>query len=376
MAFVALGGIPSQGIKFGPQQIPNLPPLSAAFALPFGRIDLVGISLDLYGGHGLQGINNLLRFGKTIRPGQANRPDQINAPVDLSGHTVLPGQVIPDGWLVTPHDGNGLTAQDVTNIINRGIAEAKQIRAAIRTPLDATTKMTFAVTDKDGQILGLYRMPDGTVFSIDVAVAKARNVAYYDNATLLQPADRISNVPAGVAFTNRTFRYAALPHFPEGFDLNPSGPFSILNDPGSLSNGTIAGSPQPASAFQTVMGYDAFRPGTNFRDPRDIKNQNGIIFFPGSSPLYKDISGTGQRVLVGGLGVSGDGVDQDDDVAFVASMNYTPPSSVTRADFVTVRGVRLPYQKFNRQPHEPIGQSMEPPTVFKTLPLPVPRRKR
>ena len=92
--------------------------------------------------------------------------------------------------------------------------------------------MVFAVTDKTGDVLGLYRMPDATFFSIDVAVAKARNVAYYADPTQLQPQDR-SGVPAGTAFTNRTFRYLALPRFPEGIDGNPPGPFSILNDGGT-----------------------------------------------------------------------------------------------------------------------------------------------
>lgn len=373
MAFVAVGGIPSQGLTFSTKQIPDLPPLPSGFGLPFGRIDLVGISLDLVGGHGLQGPNNLLKFARTIAPGAAHRPDQVDMPVNTMGDTVIPGQPIPDGWLVAPHDGTGLTAQDVINIIRQGVNEANVIRAAIRTPLDTTTKMTFSVTDKDGNVLGLYRMTDGTVFSIDVAVAKARNVAYYADPNQLQPQDKISNIPAGVAFTNRTFRYLALPHFPEGIDTYPPGPFSIRNDPGATSNGRIVGSPQPASAFQSVQGYDAFHPGTNFRDPGDIKNQNGVIFFPGSAPLYKP-DASGNRVLVGGLGVSGDGVDQDDDVTFAASAGYRALLPI-RADKYSVRGVRLLYDKSNRQPHEPFGQKPEPATVFKTLPLPGPRKK-
>jgi hypothetical protein len=58
----------------------------------------------------------------------------------------------------------------------------------------------------------------------------------------------------------------------------------------------------------------------------------------------------GQKVLVGGFGVSGDGVDQDDDVTFSGSAGFRPPPTTPRADQVFVRGVRLPYQKFNRNP--------------------------
>ena len=47
-------------------------------------------------------------------------------------------------------------------------------------------------------------MPDAPVFSIDVAVAKARNTAYYDNPAELQPIDQLPGVAPGVSFTMRT----------------------------------------------------------------------------------------------------------------------------------------------------------------------------
>jgi uncharacterized protein GlcG (DUF336 family) len=226
--------------------------------------------------------------------------------------------------------------------------------------------MVFAVSDKAGNILGVYRMVDATFFSIDVAVAKARNVAYYADPNQLQAIDRVKGLPKGVAMTNRTFRYLAEPRFPEGIDINPPGPFSILNEGGVREHGT----PAPASSFQSVQGFDAFNPQSNFHDPFNIANQNGIVFFPGSAPLYKDVNGSGTRTLVGGLGVSGDGVDQDDDVTFQAAVGFEPPAGVLRADQVFVRGVRLPYQKFNRQPHEPFGQPKEPTEKLQPILLP------
>ena len=51
----------------------------------------------------------------------------------------------------------------------------------------------LVVADKAGNVLGLYRMSDATVFSIDVAVAKARNTAYYADATALQNADKVDD---------------------------------------------------------------------------------------------------------------------------------------------------------------------------------------
>ena len=94
----------------------------------------------------------------------------------------------------------------------------------------------------------------------------------------------------------------------------------------------------------SVAGHDAFFPATNFRDPSNLENQNGIVFFPGSSALYKN------GVLIGGFGVSGDGVDQDDVVTAAGLNGFLPPDPVRTADEITVDGVRLPYIKFLRNP--------------------------
>ena len=68
-----------------------------------------------------------------------------------------------------------------------------------------------------------------------------------------------------------------------------------------------------------------------------------MVFFPGSEPLY--ING----VLVGGLGVSGDGVDQDDYVTAGGAAGFEAPADI-RADQIVIDGVRLPYLKFPRNP--------------------------
>ena len=358
IGFIAAGGSKQAGLSANSDSFnakKGLPPLPSTFNLPFGRIDLVGITLNIFGGFGLQGPKNLINYGRTLGTGDGDLG--MRQALDNMGTDTKAGTAVPAGWLVVPHDAadGSLTAADVTGIINRGITEANRVRSAIRLPLDNTAKMMLAVTDKAGNLLGLYRMTDATFFSIDVAVAKARNVSYYADPTKLQPVDQLPGVPPGTALTNRTFRYLAEPRFPEAIDINPSGPFSILNEVG------IRGSlDKPASSFQTVQGFNAFNPQTNFHDVTNFKNHNGIVFFPGSAPLYKDVTGTGRKVLVGGLGISGDGVDQDDDVTYQSAVGFTPPPNVARADEVFVRGVRLPYQKFNRQPHVPIGQAPQP----------------
>jgi uncharacterized protein GlcG (DUF336 family) len=228
----------------------------------------------------------------------------------------LAGTNPPEGDLVGPASGTaGLNQSDVAAIISQAVATAQITRAVIRLPSGSATRMTIAVADLDGTILGLHRMPDGTVFSIDVAVAKARNVIYFSGPSA--PAD-LPGVPAGTALTNRTIGFGAQPLFPPGIDGSNPGPFFnlFLTD---LAHPCTQGS-QPASA-----------------------NQNGVVFFPGSLPLYKN------GVLVGGLGVSGDGVDQDDYVTNAGAQNFAAPAAI-RADQVVIDNVRLPYLKFPRNP--------------------------
>lgn len=359
IAFAAAGGSllaelsGAPGAKIG--AINGIPPLDG-FDLPFGNITLVGIELPVFGPTaGIRGVNQLIRFGReNLTVGAVSGSTQ-----PLIGSVVgdaRDGTDVPEGWLVSPKDSlvDDLTAADVEQIIMQGIAAAEQVRAAIRLDLSdglppapgARTSMMLAVTDTSGEVLGLFRMKDATTFSIDVSVAKARNVAYYADPVALQPVDQIPGVAAGTAFTNRTFRFVAEPRFPDGVDGTAPAPFSILNDPGiDPKTGENLGAPAPASAYDSVLGHDAFNPMTNFRDPDNIENQNGIVFFPGSTALYKN------GLLIGGLGISGDGVDQDDVVTYLGAQGFLPDGQTNpRADQVKVRGVRLPYIKFNRNP--------------------------
>jgi uncharacterized protein GlcG (DUF336 family) len=224
---------------------------------------------------------------------------------------------VPDGYLIGPRAGTGgLTVDDVTTIVNNTIATANQTRAVIRLPEGSRASFVIAVADTDGQLLAVNRMSDATVFSIDVAVAKSRNVIYFSGDTRL-PAD-LPGVPMKTAVTNRTISYGAQPFFPVGIDYTQPGPFFDL------------------------FKLDTANPCTQgFQAKNDY--QNGIVFFPGSLPLYKN------GVLVGGLGVSGDGVDQDDFATAAGAKGFEAPPSI-RADRIIIRNVRLPYQKFPRNP--------------------------
>ncbi len=357
IAFAATGGSSGAGYRVGALGGVAAP---AGFDIPFGRIDLVGVTLDTIGPGGLQGPENLVNasqsFGVGLGDPNSGGPNQRVTPAANPPNNTLDGMTAPDGWLVTPHAGVGISATEVQQIINQGINAANTTRAQIRLPLGERTRMVFAVADSTGAILGLFRMQDATVFSIQVAVAKARNVAYYDDPAQIVTVDQVATgppgpatlLPPGTSLTNRTFRYLALPFFPEGIDGKPPGPFSILNDPGTdPRTGLNTGAPLPASAFTSILGRDAFNPNTNFHDPNNLANQSGIVFFPGSSGVYKNVNG--QQQIVGGFGVSGDGVDEDDVVTSFGINGFASPANI-RADQAFVKGVRLPYQKFDRNP--------------------------
>jgi len=353
IAYAALGGARA-AVPIG--TLDGIAPL-AGFNLPFGRIDLVGVTLDIFGPGGSEGVNRLVGFGRALGTGSsmAGKFYAVTAGADKIPNTgdeafFIKGVPAPDGWLVAPHNGVGVTAAEVTQIINNGIRQAWQTRAAIRLPLNAATRMVFAVSDLNGNIVGLYRMPDATIFSIDVAVAKARNVNYYNDPAKLQAIDQLPGIVAGIAFTNRTFRFLALPRYPSGAQGSAPGFFSQFNDGGADPNtGKSIGAPLPASAYTSVFGHDSFNPNTNFRDKTNILNQNGVVFFPGSASLYRKLPNNGiQRI--GGFGASGDGVDQDDVNTIASVAGFEPSRGILRADEIFFRTVRLPYQKINRNP--------------------------
>ena len=226
----------------------------------------------------------------------------------------------PEGDLIAPATGplGGLSAADVKQILDNAEATANTTRAAIRLPLGSKAKMVIAVADLDGTIIGLRRMQDSTVFSIDVAATKARNMVYF-NSTVRTAAD-LNGVPMGTAATSRTISFGAQPLYPPGIDGSSAGPFFNL------------------------YTMDLANPCTQgFQSGAANSNKSGIVFFPGSAGLFRN------GALVGGLGVSGDGVDQDDYVTNGGTKGFEAPTNI-RADQVMDQGVRLPYFKFPRNP--------------------------
>jgi hypothetical protein len=71
--------------------------------------------------------------------------------------------------------------------------------------------------------------------------------------------------------------------------------------------------------------------------------KNGLQIFAGGLPIYRN------GVLIGAVGVSGDGIDQDDIIS-AAGADAFAPSPAIRSDQILVRGVRLPFLKFPARP--------------------------
>ena len=270
------------------------------------------------------------------------------------------GLQAPENYILGPRGSNqpgGLTIDEVRQIVNQSVAVALRTRAMIRLPINQPSRMTISVSDQSGTILALYRMADGTVFSSDVAMTKARNAYYFSTRegydTLKAIAQRGSHdtyrwtpdPPAGKgwAITARTISYAGQPLFPPGVDL----PEQLDANDAQIQRGP----------WFDLYVYDSKNPCTEGPGPSrggnrsGYLNQSGIVWFPGSVPLYRG------DTVVGGLGVSGDGVEQDDYVSLLGSEGFHPPDALRVDNSFMVDGkgrqVRLPYLKLPRNPEIP-----------------------
>lgn len=249
-----------------------------------------------------------------------------------------------------PSGPNALTAADVQTVIAHAAQQANITRAAIRQPLGSNARVTIAVVDVQGSVLGVFRQLDAPVFGFDVSVQKARTAAFYSNAnagSLLRAAgfssyvDRAATdglkLDGSVAFTGRAGGFLHRPFFPDGINNTAAGPFSTQLGEWSPFNVGLQLDLIKTNLLLAIGG--AAVPCTTIANL-----PNGIQIFPGSVPLYKN------GVLVGAIGISGDGVDQDDLISAGGGNGYSPAAAI-RSDQVFVRGVRLPFLKFPRSPN-------------------------
>lgn len=322
---------------------------------------------------------------------------------DGSGNNRFTPQAGTDG-------ANALTENEVRVIMQEALRVANRARAQIRRPLSAQARVSVSIVDTNGQPLAIARTRDAPVFGTDVSLQKARTAMFNSSAfaaddqlnapaasALMTPAaaDYLSNVvdlpsnsvalsvvatrpfadtlarvrsflglPAAfgdgaIAFTDRAGGNLARPYYPDGIDGTAPGPFShpiaqwspfqvgqqldLVYNRVALSvavylqqaglSVSLAGTPLPM--------LPAELPRTCTGIPRIA---NGIQIFPGSVPIYRG------STLVGGIGVSGDGVDQDDMISFLGVHNAgvvlgtigNAPAAM-RADNLAPSGAHLRY---------------------------------
>jgi uncharacterized protein GlcG (DUF336 family) len=225
-------------------------------------------------------------------------------------------------FISSPSGGpNSLTAADVNQIISQAAQQANVTRAAIRQPLGSNARVSIAVVDTEGRVLGLFRQQDAPVFG-----------SYVDRAA----ADGL-RLDGSVAYSDRAIGFLHRPFFPDGINNTAAGPFSRQSNEWSVFNVGLQ-----LDSIKT--NFQAAIVGANVRCTTIPGLENGLQIFAGSVPLYKN------GVLVGAIGISGDGIDQDDIIAAAGGNGYSPAPEI-RSDRVFVRNVRLPFLKFPRSPN-------------------------
>ena len=255
--------------------------------------------------------------------------------------------------------GSLLSAAEVQSILGQAAATANVTRAAIRQPIGSNARVTIAVTDVDGRVLGVFRQSDAPVFGFDVSVQKARTAAFFarsDAANQLRAngfgsyVDRAvaDGLPlnGAIAFSERGLGFLHRPFLPDGINDTAAGPFSTAIGAWSPFNVGLqldliinrVTNPAPQMCRKTMM--KELR-GCGCSPVAGLLN--GMQIFAGGIPLYRG------SVLVGAIGISGDGIEQDDFISAGGANNFAPPVSI-RSDQILVRGVRLPFLKFPPRP--------------------------
>jgi uncharacterized protein GlcG (DUF336 family) len=198
--------------------------------------------------------------------------------------------------------------------------------------------VTVAVVGTDGAILGLVRTADGPLFGIDVAVQKARGAMFLshpDAAAELAAAPPAAYLdgtasPIGsyvarlrdfagadalggaVAWSARAIGNVHRPFFPDGIAGTPAGPLSAPFDTWSPFNVGLQLDLVNNQLVRGALGDDSEGCAGRAAPADAAALRNGLQVCPGGLPIYRG------SALAGGIGVSGDGVDQDDMVAFLA----------------------------------------------------------
>ncbi|MFU7528500.1 heme-binding protein [Qipengyuania sp. ASV99] len=267
-----------------------------------------------------------------------------------------------------------ITQAEAAAILEEAFTVMSRARAQIRRPLDSRAQVSISLVDTRGRILGIVRSPDAPIFGTDTSLQKARTANFFSgpfaaNELLaaqgevpeyVQRVRTFLNDPNALtgtfAFADRSGGNLSRPYFPDGEVGTPNGPLSRPIEqfnPFStgLQSALVLGNLAEHLSF--VLGASANDTNRGCTSLPSVAGQgsridNGIQIFPGSVPVYRG------NQLVGGIGVSGDGIDQDDMISFLGLHNAgvrtgtlgNAPNDI-RADRIVVqvgsRQVRLRY---------------------------------
>ena len=312
---------------------------------------------------GASGIAPDGTFGPVLYPG-ATSP--VFVFTDGAGHVRFP----PTAGRV-PTGGNAITAAEAQGLIVSSLNVAFSARAGIRVPTNSFAQVTVTIVDLDGNVLAQARTPDAPVFGADVSRQKARSAVFFSRTdaaakitAISAPAstdpgtfaDYIQRAQAligstvfadGTAWSEVAIGDISRPFYPDGINSNPPGPLSLRFPRWSVfstglqtdlvSSDILAGTtgaPAPAAGCANISGA-----GLPPVSGGKTQLANGLQIFSGGTPIYRG------NTLVGGIGVSGDGIQQDSMVAFLGiqngpgTLNNAPPS--IRADQLAPGGVHL-----------------------------------
>jgi len=331
----------------------------------------------------------------TVREGSAFGQAQSGIRADTLDYPGLDAFVLVDANNVERFrpragtDGAGaLSALEAREVVRQALTIANRARAQIRQPLGSQARVTVSVIDTNGVALAIARTRDAPVFGTDVSLQKARSAGFFSNrsaAAELTAAPNASYPSADAsavirsvalgsyvtqtravlgspsalgdgafAYSNRAIANLARPFLPDGIIGAPPGP---LSKPFAEWSPFTVGV-QLDLVLNRLAGHVLFVAGAA---PADVPQNcttlnrvaNGIQIFPGAVPIYRGSQ------LVGAIGVSGDGIDQDDMVSFLGLHNASlllngaignAPREI-RADQINVPGVgRLRYVQCPQAP--------------------------
>jgi uncharacterized protein GlcG (DUF336 family) len=268
-----------------------------------------------------------------------------------------------------------LTAPEVTQILKSSLQVANHTRAQVRQPSGSIAQVSVVIVDTNGAILGYIRSPDTLVDSVDVVTQKARTAAFFSNPaaaaelSALPAANYLLTAPSpisayvtasqtffskpnqfadGIAFSTRSIGNIASPFFPDGIEGTPNGPLAKPYASWSIFSNGVELDLIYNQLIRSLVADDRTTGCTGI-----ARIKNGITIFGGGFPIYRNSQ------LVGAIGVSGDGTDQSDLVAFVGLANAgtalgtgvgNAPAAM-RADTLTPQGVRLRYANCPQAPY-------------------------